>query len=103
MEIDPKPSAAAEVESDVNLAEGLADKAGQETAPITGLTSATTPLDVFFQAGFLRLALTTLLILSALELLLSTTTAAAVIAATRLAESRDNDEETDCGGGGGGD
>lgn len=97
MEIDPRPSAA-DVESDVNLAEGLADKAGQETAPITRLTSATTrPLDVFFQAGFLGLALTTLLILLALELLLSTTTAA-----TGLAESRDDDEETDCGGGGGG-
>lgn len=95
MEIDPT----AEMESDVSLAEGLADKAGQETAPITGLTSATTrPLDVFFQAGFLGLALTTLLILSALELLLSTTTTEAVIVANRLAESRDDDEETECGG-----
>ena len=82
------------MESYVNLAEGLADKAGQEKAPITGLTSGATtrPLDVFFQAGFLGLALTTLL-------LSTKAAAAAVIAATKLAESRDDDEETDGGGG----
>jgi hypothetical protein len=91
MEIDL--SATAEEESDVNLAELLADKAGQETAPMTGLTSATTPLDAFFQACFLGLP-ALLLFLSAL--VLSTAIAATAViaaAATKLAESRDDDDE----------
>lgn len=80
MESDP---AAAAEESDVNFPEGLADKGGQETAPITGPTSATTaPLEGLFQAGFLGVP--ALLGLS-----------------TELTKSRDEEEEDGDDDGGG--
>lgn len=88
MEIDPSM---AEEESDDNLTVGLADKAGQETAPITGLTSEI-PLDGFFQAF---LGLHALLFLSAFEL----STADAAAAASELPESMDDEEEDDGGDG----
>lgn len=79
---DPSSVVVLTEESDVNLAVCLvdSDKAGQETAPITGPTS-TTPLEGLFQAGF-----------TAASQLVSTA------GPVELTESRDAEEEEEDGG-----
>lgn len=73
-------------ESDVDLAEGFADsdKGGQETAPITGITSVK-PLDGFFQA--VLSGLLALFLVSAMELSTAET--------SEIAEPRDEEEDDD--------